>query len=164
MTLSSPVEAQSGIGVSAWPSAWGGHFGIGAVAQFGLGTSLNTALSNGETFQGQFTQGSLTLTARARTTLGPVGFEAQAGPAVRVTSLGGSLGNGTDVPNAINGSAAVDGAAAIDLALGSHLTLGVLVDVTELLPEQVYRLNLTTRLFDQQTDVFGGARLSLEVD
>ena len=164
VSLSSLLEPQSGIGVSAWPSAWSGHFGVGAVAQFGLGTSVTKLLDSAETFQGQFVQGSLTVTARARTTAGPVGFEAQAGPAVRVTSLSGSLSNGANVQSQIDWASALDGAAAVDLALGSHLTLGVLVDVTELLPDQSYELNPTTPLFDQQTDLFAGARLSLEVD
>ncbi|HSY24231.1 MAG TPA: hypothetical protein VK841_19020 [Polyangiaceae bacterium] len=153
---SAGAEPETGIGVSAWPSALGGHFGIGAVGQFGLATSITKG-----TFDGQFTQGSLALTARARASLGPVGFEAQAGPSLRITSFDGT----EQSEHSFNVDPGIDAAAAIDLALGSHLTLGGIVDLSTLLREQSYDINNGPPLFAQrQFDVFYGARLSLEVD
>jgi hypothetical protein len=150
------ASPETGIGVSAWPSALGGHLGIGAVGQFGLATSINTG-----TFNGQFTQGSLALTARARTSLGPLGFEAQAGPSLRITSFDGT----EQSEHSFNVDPGIDGAAAVDLTLGSHLTLGGIVDLSVLLREQSYEINNGPSLFEQrQWDVFYGARLSLEVD
>ena len=150
------ASPETGIGVSAWPSALGGHLGIGAVGQFGLATSINTG-----TFNGQFTQGSLALTARARTSLGPLGFEAQAGPSLRITSFDGT----EQSEHSFNVDPGIDGAAAVDLTLGSHLTLGGIVDLSTLLREQSYDINNGPPLFAQrQFDVFYGARLSLEVD
>jgi hypothetical protein len=156
------AEPQTGIGVSAWPSAVGGHFGVGAVVQFGLGTSLNDE----STFSAQFTQGSLTLTARGRTTLGPLGFEVQAGPSLRVTSLSVTLDNSNDTTQKPRADFALDAAAVVDVALGSHLSLGVLGDVSALLSWHDYELSPGSGLFFYQppVDLFCGARLSLEVD
>jgi hypothetical protein len=156
------AEPETGIGLSAWPSALGGHCGIGVVGQFGLATSIHTDM-----FEGQFTQGSVALTARARTALGPVGFEAQAGSSLRFTSLDGTvLTSEQPQEHSFNVDPTIEAAAAIDVALGSHLTLGGLVDLSALLHEQSYEINYKPPpLFQQNVaDVFYGARLSLEVD
>lgn len=155
---SSWAQPEAGLGLSAWPSALGGHLGVGAVAQFGLPTSIHVIDSN---FDGQFTQGSFALTARARTSLGPVGFEAQGGPSLRVSSLDGTLQAEHNGPSADPG---VDAAAAIDVALGSHLTLGGIVDLSALFLWQHYALNGSLLFQEEPVDVFYGARLSLEVD
>jgi hypothetical protein len=160
----SPAEPQAAVGASAWPTSFHGHAGIGAVLQFGPGTSIDKIVVDGRVFQGQFTQGDLAVSARARTTEGRFGFELQAGLSARFTNLDGTILPTTQL-HKFKVDPAVDGAAAVDIALGSHVGIGALVDVCGILFNQTYELDAAAQLFTQpRVDFLLGARLSVEVD
>jgi hypothetical protein len=158
-TLGAAAEPQAALAVSLWPPALRGHVGAGAVVQAGPGTTLESAA-----FSGQFTQASVGLNARARIGAGPLAFELQAGPSIRITSLDGEALATSESEHAVRVNPAVDAGGVFDVALGPHIALGALLDVSALLRFQHYVLNGALIFDEPMVDLLFGARLAVEVD
>ncbi|HEV3191846.1 MAG TPA: hypothetical protein VGY54_15150 [Polyangiaceae bacterium] len=160
-----PAEPRAALGLSAWPLAFGGHFGLGAILQAGPGVPLDSAGSGRYQYHGQFREASFEASAHARAKAGRwLAFECQVGPALLLTSLDMDVFGTTTSDHDVRVNPTVNAGAIVDLALGPRLSFGALVDASILLDRQRYRLKSVVTIEEPPVDFLLGARLSVGVD
>ena len=160
------AEPRAALGISAWPKAFGSHFGLGALVQAGPGVPVEQQGAPVQ-YQGLFSQGSFEACAHVRADAGPrVAFEAQAGPALVVSSLDLEFFGPTPASSKhkIRFDPTVNVGAIIDFALGPRIGFGVLFETTTFLYRQKYTIDTAVLLDEPPVNFLWGARLSVGVD
>jgi hypothetical protein len=160
------AEPRAALGISAWPRTFGSHLGLGALVQAGPGVPVEQQGAPVQ-YQGLFSQGSFEACAHVRADVGPrVAFEAQAGPALVVSSLDVEFFGPTPASSKhkIRFNPTVNVGAIIDFALGPRVGLGVLFETSTFLYRQTYTIDTVVMLDEPPVDLLWGARLSVGVD
>ena len=159
------AEPRAAFGLSAWPLAFGGHFGLGAVLQAGPGVPVDSGGSGRYQYHGQFREASFEASARVRAKASRwLAFECQAGPALLLTSLDMDVFGTTTSDHDVRVNPTVNAGAIVDFALGARVGFGALVDASILLDRQRYRLKSVVTMEEPSVDFLLGARLSVGVD
>jgi len=154
------VEPRATLGASAWPSRFAGHAGLGLDLQAGPGVSVATGA-----FQGELRQGSLDLTARLRSPVGPwLALELDGGAALVLASLDGQTVPESAPLHALRLDPAVELGAFADVTFSPRVSLGIGATGSAFLRYQRYALDGEPLLDEPPVVVVSGVRLSVEVD
>jgi hypothetical protein len=160
------VEPRAAVGVSVWPTQFGGHAGLGADVEAGPGVSISPQGSpSTQVFQGELREGSLAVTARLRSPVASwLALELAGGPAVVLASLDGEAVPAGTPLHALRLDPALDLGAIADVSLGPRVSLGAAATGSALLRFQRYALDGASLLDGPPVVVIFGLRLSLKID